>query len=74
MQKRGGITKTGNAHLRRVLVEAAWHYRHRPAISHRVRLRQREAPAAAIRCAWSAQHRRHARDRRLLARGKLLCD
>ena len=28
----GGITKTGNAHLRRVLVEAAWHYRHRPFV------------------------------------------
>jgi transposase len=69
-QKRGAITKTGNAHLRRVLVEAAWHYRHRPAISHRLRVRQRAAPATAIRCAWSAQHRLHARYRRLLARGK----
>jgi transposase len=69
-QKRGGITKTGNAHLRRVLVEAAWHYRHRPAISHRLRVRQRAAPAVALRCAWSAQHRLHARYRRLLARGK----
>ena len=69
-QKRGGITKTGNAHLRRVLVEAAWHYRHRPAVSHRLRIRQHAAPTAAIRVAWSAQHRLHARYRRLLARGK----
>jgi transposase len=69
-QRRGGITKTGNAHLRRVLVEAAWHYRHRPAISHRWRVRQRAAPASAIRWAWSAQHRLHARYRRLLGRGK----
>ena len=30
--RRGGITKTGNAHLRRVIVEAAWAYRHRPAV------------------------------------------
>ena len=30
---RGGITKTGNAHLRRIVVEAAWAYRHRPAVS-----------------------------------------
>jgi transposase len=51
------------------LVDAAWHYRHRPAISHRVSRHQREAPAAAIRCAGSAQHRLHA-PRRLLARGK----
>ena len=68
--KRGGITKTGNAHLRRVLVEAAWHYRHRPAVSHRLRIRQHAAPTAAIRVAWCAQHRLHARYRRLLARGK----
>ena len=69
-QKRGGITKTGNAHLRRVLVEAAWHYRHRPAVSPRLRVRQQAAPTTAIRVAWSAQHRLHARYRRLLARGK----
>jgi transposase len=69
-QTRGGITKTGNAHLRRVLVEAAWHYRHRPAVSPRLRIRQHTAPPAAIRVAWSAQHRLHARYRRLLGRGK----
>ena len=34
-QARGAITKTGNAHLRRVLVEAAWHYRHRPFVGRR---------------------------------------
>ena len=42
---RGGaaITKTGNAHLRRVVVEAAWAYRHRPAVG--AALRKRQAPA-----------------------------
>ena len=40
----GGITKTGNAHLRRVLVESAWHYRHHPFVSAAVRVRQRGAP------------------------------
>ncbi len=69
-QRRGGITKTGNAHLRRILVEAAWHYRHRPAISPRLRSRQRHALPAVLRCAWTAQHRLHARYRRLVARGK----
>lgn len=69
-QARGAITKTGNAHLRRVLVEAAWHYRHRPAVGHALRVRQREAPASVVRCAWAAQHRLHARYRRLVARGK----
>jgi len=59
-----------HSHLRRVLVEAAWHYRHRPALGYALRTRQQGAPAAAIRCAWTAQHRLHGRYRRLLARGK----
>jgi transposase len=42
---RGGITKTGNAHLRRVLIEAAWHYRHHPFVGRTLRLRQAGAPA-----------------------------
>jgi len=66
----GRITKTGNAHLRRVLVESAWHYRHHPFVSAAVRARQRGAPAAAIAHAWSAQHRLHRRYARLAARGK----
>ena len=44
----GGITKTGNAHLRRVLVESAWHYRHHPFVSAALRTRQRGAPAAVV--------------------------
>ncbi|WP_408629668.1 transposase [Anaeromyxobacter oryzisoli] len=35
-ERRGGITKTGNSHARRILVEAAWHYRHPPLARHRV--------------------------------------
>jgi transposase len=38
--RRGGITKAGNAHLRRVVVAAAWAYRHRPAVSHALRKRR----------------------------------
>jgi transposase len=41
---RGHITKTGNAHLRRVLVESAWHYRHHPFLGDALRHRQRGAP------------------------------
>lgn len=66
----GGITKTGNAHLRRVLVESAWHYRHHPFVSATVRARQRGAPATAIASAWSAQQRLHRRYARFAARGK----
>ena len=66
----GRITKTGNAHLRRVLVESAWHYRHHPFVSAAVRARQRGAPAPIIAHAWSAQHRLHRRYARFAARGK----
>jgi transposase len=66
----GGITKTGNAHLRRVLVESAWHYRHHPFVSATLRARQRGAPADVIARAWTAQQRLHRRYYRLAARGK----
>lgn len=69
-QARGGITKTGNAHLRRVLVEAAWHYRHHPFVGDALRARQRGAPAAIVAQAWTAQQRLHRRDARFAARGK----
>jgi transposase len=67
---RGHITQTGNAHLRRVLVESAWHYRHHPFVGDTLRHRQRGAPADAIDRAWHAQQRLYRRYRRLAARGK----
>jgi transposase len=67
---RGAITKTGNAHLRRVLVEAAWHYRHHPFVGHALKQRQDRAPAYAIAHAWAAQQRLYRRYQRLAARGK----
>ena len=67
---RGAITKTGNAHLRRVLVEAAWHYRHHPFVGRALRLRQHGAPDAVVGRAWTAQQRLHHRYRRLAGRGK----
>lgn len=66
----GAITKTGNAHLRRVLVESAWHYRHHPFVSAALRQRQRGAPVAVVARAWTAQHRLHRRYARFAARGK----
>jgi transposase len=68
--RRGSITKTGNAHLRRVIIEAAWHYRHQPVVSEVLRQRQRELPASACTIAWNAQQRLNKRYRHLLARGK----
>ena len=66
----GGITKTGNAHLRRVVVEAAWQYRHHPFVGDALRKRQADQPGDVIARAWTAQHRLHARYRRLTGRGK----
>jgi transposase len=68
--RRGGITKTGNAHLRRIVIEAAWAYRHRPAVGAALRKRQVPASAEVKAIAWKAQHRLHARYRLLTARGK----
>lgn len=68
--RRGGITKTGNAHLRRILIEAAWAYRYRPAVKGALRQRQASLPPEVTAIAWKAQHRLHGRYRRLLGRGK----
>ncbi len=68
--RRGGITKTGNAHVRRVLVEAAWHSRHRPAVGVGLRKRRAGQPAAAIALADRAMQRLHRRYWRLIQRGK----
>jgi transposase len=68
--RRGGITKTGNAHLRRVVIEAAWAYRHRPAVGPKLRKRHAHVSPEVKEIAWKAQHRLHARYRTLTARGK----
>jgi len=68
--RRGGITKAGNAHLRRVVVEAAWAYRHRPTVGPTLRKRQAPVSPEVKEIAWKAQHRLHARYRTLTARGK----
>lgn len=66
----GGITKTGNSHLRRVVVEAAWAYRHRPAIGSTLRQRQKNLGPEILEISWKAQQRVHQKYRRLLGRGK----
>jgi transposase len=68
--RRGAITKAGNAHLRRVVVEAGWAYRHRPAVGPTLRKRQAAASAEVKKIAWKAQHRLHKRYCHLLAKGK----
>lgn len=70
-KSRGGITKTGNGHVRRVLVEAAWTYRH-PARKTAVLQRRAERTSEAVQeIAWKAQTRLCGRYRLFEARGKL---
>lgn len=69
-QQRGGITKTGNAHLRRIVVEAAWSYRLRPAVGPGLRRRQQGVPEDIKEMAWKAQLRLHKRYASLAAAGK----
>lgn len=69
-RRRGSITKAGNCHIRRVLVEAAWHYRHAPALSKKYRRRRRGQPTWTLALADRAQQRLHRRYLRLSARGK----
>jgi transposase len=66
----GSITKTGSAHARRLLVEAAWHYRKAPAVRKTLTDRQAGQPAEAVAIAWSAQRRLHRTWTRLQARNK----
>ncbi len=68
--QRGSITKAGNAHLRRIVVEAAWSYRLRPGIGPRLRKRQEDVPEEIKEIAWKAQIRLTKRYARLAAAGK----
>ena len=60
-RSQGSITKAGSAHARRLLVEAAWHYRRRPSLSLKLKRRQDGQPPATIDAAWRAQLRLHRR-------------
>lgn len=66
----GGITKCGNSHCRRVLTEAAWHYRLKPQVSEAMQKRQEKQSKQVRLIAWKAQQRLHKRFRSLLVRKK----
>jgi len=69
-RRQGAITKTGNAHVRRVLFESAWACRHRPNLGAKLKERQRTLSATTNEIALKAQHRLHRRYLALTARGK----
>jgi transposase len=68
--KKGCITKTGNGHARKALVEAAWAYRMQARVSRALLKRQQGVPERVCQIAWKAQLRLCARFRKLTARGK----
>lgn len=69
-RQRGAITKTGNGHARRLLVEAAWHQRRRPRASRELARRREGQPALVRERAVAAERRLHRRWRGFDARGK----
>jgi transposase len=70
--RRGPITKAGSQPIRTALIEAAWAYRHKPAVTTALRRRQAEAKAspATLARSWQAQQRLHTRYLAMTRRGK----
>jgi transposase len=69
-RRQGGITKAGNTHARRALVEGAWAYRYPAKVSRHLQLRLEKLPAEVQAIGWKAQVRLCKRYRQLIARGK----
>ncbi|WP_025693364.1 IS110 family RNA-guided transposase [Paenibacillus zanthoxyli] len=65
----GSITKVGNAHIRHVIVESAWAYRHSPSLKGKLCARQEGQDPEAKRIAWKAQHRLHQKYHQITSRG-----
>lgn len=69
-RRRGGITCAGNRHVRRMLIEAAWHHRHKPRVGKELARRRAGQPATIVALADRAQRRLCRRFRRMEARNK----
>ncbi|UFT98216.1 IS110 family transposase [Radiobacillus kanasensis] len=69
-RRQGDITKMGNRHVRRLLVESAWSYRYQPAVKGELKKRQAGQSASVQAISWKAQHRLNKKYYRLLSRGK----
>jgi transposase len=69
-RRQGAITKAGNTHARRALVEGAWAYRYPAKVGRHLQLRLETQPKAIQDISWKAQVRLCKRYRKLLARGK----
>ena len=60
-ERKGAITKAGNAHCRHALIQAAWSYRYAPKVAAQLKARQAGQPPGIIAHAWKAQQRLHKR-------------
>jgi transposase len=69
-ERRGGITKTGNVHGRRVVIESSWHYRHPPVVGKALKQRRAGLPQEVIEIARKADRRLHKKYWHLVNRGK----
>lgn len=69
-RRQGSITKAGNSHVRRLLVESAWHARRRPKVGYELARRHRGQEAVVIERAWRCQQRLYQRWQRMAGRGK----
>jgi transposase len=70
-RKQGRITRTGNGHVRRILVESSWNYRFRPRVSKAISKRREQVPPKVREIAEKAEHRLSRRFQSLLTKGKL---
>lgn len=69
-KRQGGITKSGNSHLRRAIVEAAWHYRNPPRVSYALKRRQKGLSPQIKDISWRTQQRLNKRFFKLQGKGK----
>ncbi|MGF6951993.1 transposase [Neobacillus sp. B4I6] len=69
-RRQGEITKTGNRHVRRLLIESAWSYRYQPSVKGELKRRQDGLSPIVQGISWKAQNRLHKRYFQLLSRGK----
>ena len=69
-EQRGSITKTGNSHIRRVIVESAWQYQHRASVGKTIKKRREGLPAEVLEIARQCDKRLHRKFQHLINRGK----
>jgi transposase len=70
IERRGSITKTGNSHIRRVLIESSWHYQHACVAGKTLKKRREGLPAEVLEIARKCDQRLHKKFRHLVNRGK----